>query len=373
MKFIHLEKPDTIIIKESIKEFLNPDYIYIPLNNNKLKYNQNDYVYKDDYLFLNNYNITSPISGNIFGLKNMFIDGKNQKCLVIKNDFREKRNNFKRKSLKNLTYSFLLESLKKDKNLLNKFKSIKQVDNIIINIIEDEPYSKTNIMLFKENLNDILNLIEGLRILYNCKKCNIYLKDCDSSIIEECISTIGTYPFINISLADDLYLLEKEFAFKEYFKVDVRNSLYLNIREAIDLYDLLTKGVKREDFLVSIGGINLKEKGEVVKIKKGTSLKELLKNYTIKNDSTIMINGLMQGNPLLSDDVIIDDAIKIILIIPNKKIRAHRCINCGRCVNICPMGINPLKENNSKNSKCIHCGLCNYVCPCYINIKNKVR
>ena len=41
----------------------------------------------------------------------------------------------------------------------------------------------------------------------------------------------------------------------------------------------------------------------------------------------------------------------------------EKCINCGLCYRVCPIGINPLKKNN----KCIKCGLCNYVCPSKIN------
>ena len=45
------------------------------------------------------------------------------------------------------------------------------------------------------------------------------------------------------------------------------------------------------------------------------------------------------------------------------KVLDEKCLNCGLCYRVCPLGINPLK----KNSKCIKCGLCNYVCPSNIN------
>ncbi len=375
MRLIRLEKANFRPIKETIEEFLNPDYVYIPLNNNKLKYKQNDYVYKDDYLFINNYWITSPISGNIIGLKTMQVAKKNCKCLVIKNDFREKRAINKRRNITKIDYNYLIDSLKYNKELLNKFKSLKTVSNMYINIIEDEPYSKTNIMLFKENIMDILNVIEQLRILYHCEKCNIYLKDIDSSIIIDCLNTIGMYPFINLSLVDDLYLLGNELCFKKHFKIKEEDSLYLNIDEVITLIYLLKNIGQKDNSLLTLGGNNLLSTGSIKKIKVGTSLKELLKSSSYKENSVFYINGLMQGFATTNLDFVITEDIKCIFIMPKVPVKSQRCLNCGKCLNICPVGINPQKMylENKKSSRCLNCGLCNYICPSYINLKDKVR
>lgn len=55
------------------------------------------------------------------------------------------------------------------------------------------------------------------------------------------------------------------------------------------------------------------------------------------------------------------------------------CIHCGRCVSICPIGLNPTsfakavkiadaaervdRLNDAKINLCIECGSCSYVCP----------
>nr|WP_288540218.1 4Fe-4S dicluster domain-containing protein [uncultured Dorea sp.] len=37
------------------------------------------------------------------------------------------------------------------------------------------------------------------------------------------------------------------------------------------------------------------------------------------------------------------------------------CVSCGKCHNICPMDVDPVK--NSKSAECIRCGKCVASCP----------
>lgn len=49
------------------------------------------------------------------------------------------------------------------------------------------------------------------------------------------------------------------------------------------------------------------------------------------------------------------------------EVRAEECIGCGKCVNICPMGVFKIENKGSvpiKNEECIHCLLCVDNCPC---------
>jgi polyferredoxin len=38
-----------------------------------------------------------------------------------------------------------------------------------------------------------------------------------------------------------------------------------------------------------------------------------------------------------------------------------KCVNCGKCETVCPMGIDPRKQFNS--AECIRCGRCARTCP----------
>ena len=49
------------------------------------------------------------------------------------------------------------------------------------------------------------------------------------------------------------------------------------------------------------------------------------------------------------------------------KIDREKCIKCGTCKEVCPMGVydwnNEQDEMQYDNSKCVSCGLCVNMCP----------
>ena len=61
------------------------------------------------------------------------------------------------------------------------------------------------------------------------------------------------------------------------------------------------------------------------------------------------------------------------------------CIRCGRCVDICPMGMMPfalslcVESNKLENaaqynpSDCIECGACTYICPARRRILESIK
>ena len=86
MKRIKINKDKYINIDNKITSYLNPDNIYIPINNKKILKSINDKVYKGDEVLEGIY---SPISGKVSKIT--------ADTLIIANDFRElnKNNNSK--------------------------------------------------------------------------------------------------------------------------------------------------------------------------------------------------------------------------------------------------------------------------------------
>ena len=104
----------------------------------------------------------------------------------------------------------------------------------------------------------------------------------------------------------------------------------------------------------------------VLNVKKYSFLKEIISNIDIlDNDYDIIINNSLCGDIVDIKDSIIDDDINLVVINKRREDKIYRCIKCSWCIDVCPMGINPLV----KSDKCIHCGLCNYVCPSKIEVE----
>ncbi|MEG2178126.1 MAG: electron transport complex subunit RsxC [Bacteroidales bacterium] len=92
----------------------------------------------------------------------------------------------------------------------------------------------------------------------------------------------------------------------------------------------------------------------------------------------ILAGGPMMGKALYSEDFSVSKGTSAILLVPEGK--AHRrevsnCFHCGRCVEACPMGLEPYlisaatehafydRVEAAKVMDCIECGCCQYSCP----------
>ena len=105
MKLITLNQDPNIIVSKKVTEFLNPDYIYLPVDKNKITVKQNDLVLIDAPVSRET-NIVSSISGTVTGLRDVYINGIKKKSLVIKNNYKENRINLKRTAYSQLTLAY---------------------------------------------------------------------------------------------------------------------------------------------------------------------------------------------------------------------------------------------------------------------------
>ena len=55
--------------------------------------------------------------------------------------------------------------------------------------------------------------------------------------------------------------------------------------------------------------------------------------------------------------------------LPQLAYYAHKCINCGACIGVCPTGAHSVKDeiHSFDREKCISCGACESVCPSNAN------
>ena len=80
----------------------------------------------------------------------------------------------------------------------------------------------------------------------------------------------------------------------------------------------------------------------------------------------IVINGLLSGYKVENSNVCITNNIRSVFVVKPIRCKTQECINCGNCLNYCPVGADP--KTGYKMEKCIKCGLCSYICPANINL-----
>ncbi len=394
MKTVTLEKDYSIKLSSNVVDFIYPDHIFIPIYKGyKLQVKNKEQIKKEQLLLINDQNvgIYSPISGIVVGAKEcMMSNGEMQKCLVIENDFKEKmqKRTTMRKNLKQLSQNDFLEILtnkavlnsdKLSELLIDLFKN-KSFNRILINGIEDEPYLASKIFLFKNYASEILETLSFLGRIFSTKDNIVVLKNNERENIESFANILGTYPEISLTVVPDIYPIGKKEVLKDYLEFSLDDTLILSPENVIACYSAIKKNKLITEKYITITGEAIVNP-IVVNAKLGSSVKKIVdENIKFLNNESVnyTINGLMTGKTLDIDDLVVTSDLDGIIISYNKNYSENECIKCGKCSEVCPVGINPnLIFNKHKNlaekDKCINCGLCTYICPVYINFKERIE
>jgi len=365
MHLIALDIDKSVQINESITYYLNPDYVYVPCQKKNILIKQNEPVYMGMPISKES---TSPVSGKVFGIKPLYLLDKSHNFVVIANDFREMSKTTKaRKKLKSSQDLLTILENNKETELLNLFKSSKTFSNIVIKTIDDNPYVYNKVFLLKENMEDILDILDQISLLYQSINNLIVIKNTDAYIIDSVLKLLGTYPKTKLTLVNPEYPISRTDILQE--KLNLKsNTLYLDVFDLIKIKHLLNNELDTKQ-IITISGNAIKE-SKVLIIKSNILLSDIIDRFIEIKESVyeIIINGLMTGFKIKDARVfVITKEVKSINIMKKNHHKSKECINCGECIKICPFKVNPLTLKNK--DKCINCGLCTYICPSYINLR----
>ena len=361
---------------KDIINLLTTDYIYFLYDKNMVILKKDgEYIYKDELLLHNDKkNIYSSVSGKILGLTKI----NNKKYVVIENDFKDKVKSKKgtKKFINRYTKDELIDLLEKFK-IIDNFEPTSKV--LIINGLDYYNEEITYNELMKNYTIQILDTIDALIEIMNIKKCFLAVNNMDSDLINILLNNIGTYPKIDLKLMSNNNIITKKEVLIDKltnYKNKKYNIQYFNLYEIVKMYNLLKRNKPTSITYLTVDDGNEKE---VVKVNIGSNLKDILTVLNIDNKKDIIINGLLNGYSIKDINFIIDEKIRSVFIRKENKCKEKKCINCGMCVSICPVNINPkyMYFNKDKKAleykkKCINCGLCSYSCPAKINLNKGV-
>lgn len=367
-KLLEIPKDQSIQVSSKIFNFVKPDFVYIPiLSPCQLLVKKNRPVtigsslYKTDSL-----EITSPISGVVQDIKEMNTLNGSSRCLIISNDFREKHINISH--FKNIDKDCLNQYLKEKLNI-----DLTNKTEIILNCIDDEPYVLTETFYLFIYYEGFLELLDKISQLCNLN-ITICVKSSNSESITKLLEYLGMYPNIKLKIIPNLYLLGKTSFLFKHLNLDENSTIVIKASNFYDMYNLIERKKAPNTKLITITGNAIKNP-LVASVKIGSKIEDIINSLInlIEEEPIYVLNGLMSGSEKDIKDIIVTSDLHSIFIMKPKKIpREEKCLNCGACLNICPVNINPHLLHNPNyatkvSEKCLKCGLCSYICPSHIN------
>lgn len=152
-----------------------------------------------------------------------------------------------------------------------------------------------------------------------------------------------------------------------------------NVGTALAIMEAIILGKPLIDRIVTITGLGIKEP-QNLRVRIGTSFQDVIDacGSFDKEPGKIIMGGPMMGVAQKFLDVPVIKGTSGILVLPKKDTTISHprdCIRCGRCIEVCPMGLMPnmlgilverRRFDEAKKHRlldCIECGSCGYVCP----------
>ena len=273
----------------------------------------------------------------------------------------------------------------------------KQVDYLLINAAECEPYITTDHRIMLENAEECMIGIEALLKVSGAPIALVGIENNKKDAIAHLTEVAQHYPNIKICPLQTKYPQGAEKQLIQALtnrrvpsgKLPIEVGVIVNnINTALVVYEAVQKNKPLIEDIVTISGKKVKQPRNY-RIRLGTSIKQLLEDVGIpEGTGKIIVGGPMMGKPIAHIDSYTRKGVSSLLILDESECRRGEvspCIRCGRCVAVCPMGLEPIllqplveaqrydecERNGIMN--CMECGSCQFECPANRPISDYIR
>ena len=238
---------------------------------------------------------------------------------------------------------------------------------IIINAVECEPYLTSDHSLMMEKGEQILVGVTLLMKAVNVNKAVIGIENNKPDAIAHLIRRQVKSGALPISAG----------------------AVVQNVGTAYAVYEAVQKNKPLFERVVTVTGKAVANPSNFL-VRMGTPINTLIEaaGGIPENTGKIIGGGPMMGKALVSAEVpVTKGSSGVLLLTKEESVRKpmQDCIRCAKCVNVCPMGLNPAflmkftvykdweKAEANYIQDCIECGSCSYTCPANRPLLDQIR
>lgn len=260
------------------------------------------------------------------------------------------------------------------------------VDTLIINGAECEPYITADYREMIENPDDVLNGIQLVKNQLGIKYAKIAVEANKPQAIEKFTDMARNDDTIDIVTLPSAYPqgAEKVIIYNSTGRIVQEGQLpsdagviVLNVSTVSFIYKYIKTGIPLVSRRITVDG-NAVKKPQNLFVPVGTPIIDVLSFCKTNIDSVkkIISGGMMMGMCIPDANMPVTKTTNALLAFSKYDSRkSSACIRCGRCVNVCPLGLMPAEIDRAYKIKnvdelrelkvtlCMNCGSCTYVCP----------
>ncbi|MCH4207810.1 MAG: RnfABCDGE type electron transport complex subunit C [Solobacterium sp.] len=273
-----------------------------------------------------------------------------------------------------------------------KYLKPENVDLFIINAVECEPYLTSDYANALANPEQLKTGALALFKLSTAKKACVAVKEDKKELIASLTKTFEGTP-VEVHTVPDIYPAgwERELVWlitgKRYGKLPMEAGCILNnVSTCIALGDALSEGRPIMYKTVTVSGDGVKQPQNVI-VPVGTMASDIIQfcgGYE-GDDCLLIAGGPMMGKTIPNDQFVIGYACGALTVLKHRDPFSVKCLRCGKCTEVCPAGMEPVRINNCEKLKdvetlkkldinsCIECGLCTYICPSMLDVTEGIR
>ena len=267
-------------------------------------------------------------------------------------------------------------------------KNLDEVDTLIINAAECEPYITSDYRAMLDKTENILYAIDKIVEFLKLEKVIVGIEDNKPKAIEKFTEIANEINYLTVKKLRSRYPqgAEKVLVFETTGKVIEEGKLpsdvgviVMNVSTVEKLGEYLITGIPLIERNLTIDGTALNNSMNIT-APIGTSISDLVEfsgGYS-QEPQKILYGGPMMGVAVKNDSMPIMKSTNAIVVFADghsKRDKITPCIRCGRCHRACPFGLLPVAFERGYYANdheglmklhvlsCMECGCCAYVCP----------